>query len=73
MVIKHPAKFGGRGDCGSGDIAHLICYVTLQDHLIKESCNFMKKAPYCMQPLYQVWFPQALWQWGYFYLSRDLM
>ena len=44
MVIKHPAKFGGRGHCGSGDTAHLICHVTLQDHPIKESCNFMKKS-----------------------------
>ena len=43
MVIKHPAKFGGRGHCGSGDVAHLICHVTLQDHLIKELQLYEKK------------------------------
>ena len=42
IVCNHPANFGGCGHCGSGDITYLICYVTLQDHEIKRSCDFLE-------------------------------
>ena len=37
-----PAKFDGHTPCGSRDITYLICHVTLQDHVTKESFNFME-------------------------------
>ena len=42
IVCNHPANFGGCGHCGSGDITYLICYVTLQDHEIKRSCDCLE-------------------------------
>ena len=39
-VRYHPAKFGGQGHCGSGNIMILVCHVILQDDAIKGSCDF---------------------------------
>ena len=41
MVSHHLAKFGGHCPLGSRDITDLIFHVTLQDHVIKEPCDFM--------------------------------
>ena len=41
-VCNHPAKFGGRGQCGIRDIIYLIFQVPLQEHLIKGSGNFIQ-------------------------------
>ena len=41
----HPAKFGVHRHCGSGDITILVCHVILQDHMIKESCDFRGRSP----------------------------
>ena len=40
-VFNYPAKFGGH--CGSVDMKYLICHVTLQFHVIKESCNLLER------------------------------
>ena len=34
--------FAGRSHCDSGDIRYLICHATLQDNVIKASCDFME-------------------------------
>ena len=34
--------FNGQRPCSSRDITYLICHVTLQDHVIKGSCDFME-------------------------------
>ena len=39
----HIDKFGDLKHCGSVNITFLVCYVILQDHLIKEPCNFMSR------------------------------
>ena len=41
MVSHHPAKFGYHEHFDSGDIIVLVCHVTLQDHMINGSCDFM--------------------------------
>ena len=40
-MSNHPAKFDGHCHFGSEVMMHLVCHVILQDHLIKESCDFM--------------------------------
>ena len=40
-ISQQPAKFGGHRYCGSGDILILVCQVTSQDYVIKETCDFM--------------------------------
>ena len=42
---QHLAKFGGHRHCRGVDIMILVCYVTLQDHVIKGSCDFMARNP----------------------------
>ena len=37
----HPARFGGHSHSGSGAIMNLVGHVILQDHVIKESYDFM--------------------------------
>ena len=44
-VSYHPVKFGGLSHSGSGFIMNLVCHVILQDHMIKESCDFMGGSP----------------------------
>ena len=47
-VSHHSAKFCGLTSCGNSDTsdtAAKIVYVTLQDHIIKESGDFMKGKP----------------------------
>ena len=44
MVNHHPAKFGGHGYCGSGDIMVLFCHVILGDDLTKGLDNFMGRS-----------------------------
>ena len=44
-VSYHVYKFGGHRHCGSGDIMVFICHVTLQDYMIKRSCDFIEKSP----------------------------
>ena len=31
----------GHRHCGSGDVMFLVCHVTLQDHVIERSCDFL--------------------------------
>ena len=47
IEIHHFTKFGGHRPCDK-DITDLIFYETLQDHVIKEPCNFWEKAPHCI-------------------------
>ena len=42
MVTHHLAKFNDHRPCSSRDITYLVCHVTLQDNMIKESCDFME-------------------------------
>ena len=41
-MTHHLTEFHGHRPCGSSDTMYLICNVTLQDQLIKESCDFVK-------------------------------
>ena len=41
-VSHHLTKFSSHKPCSSSDTAAKIFYVTLQDHVIKESGNFME-------------------------------
>ena len=43
-VTNHPAKFDGRSQCCSEDMAYLACQVTLQGHVIKEPFDFAKES-----------------------------
>ena len=45
MVSQHPAKFGSKRQCISGDVMVLVCLMTSQDHVIKESYDFMGESP----------------------------
>ena len=40
-MSHHLARFGGHWSSASEDIKFLICNVTLQDHMIQGSSNFM--------------------------------
>ena len=44
-MSQQPAKFVGHGQCGSGDIMVLVCYVSSRDHVIKGSCDYMGRSP----------------------------
>ena len=39
-ISHHPAKYCHHRHCDSGDIMILACHLILQDHVIKESCDF---------------------------------
>ena len=39
--INHTAKFGNHRDFGRDDIISSICHMTLPNHVLKESCEFM--------------------------------
>ena len=41
MINHQLVKFGDHRHCGSGDVMILGRQVILQDHVIKESCDFM--------------------------------
>lgn len=43
MGNQRPIPFGRHGHCSSEDIMVLICYIISQDHVIKESCEFMSE------------------------------
>ena len=40
-VSYRPTKFGGNRHSGSGDIMVFSCHVTLQKHVINESCDLI--------------------------------
>ena len=42
IVCNHSAMFGDRSNCDNGDIPYLTCHMTLQDYMIKGSCEFIK-------------------------------
>ena len=42
IISEHLATFNGKRPCGSRDIRYLICHMTLQNHMIKGCCDFMK-------------------------------
>ena len=42
MTCNHPAKFGGCSHCDIGDTTYSIFHLTLQDHTIKGSRDFME-------------------------------
>ena len=44
-VSDRPAKLGGDRYCDSEDIMILVCHVILEDHITKESCDFMDRSP----------------------------
>ena len=44
MVSYHPATFGSHGHSGSGDM-FLFWQLTSQDHVIKDSCDFIGWSP----------------------------
>ena len=42
LKVSHPpTKFGGRRHFGHGNMKVLFYHVSLQDHVIKASCNFI--------------------------------
>ena len=41
---QYLTKFGGNRDCGSDDVIVLVFHVISQDHLIKESYDFIVKS-----------------------------
>ena len=43
-MINPLDKFGGHRHCGSENIMISVCSVILQDHVIKESCDFMGRS-----------------------------
>ena len=43
IVSQHFAKFSGHRSCGSNDTAVKVVYMTLQDHVIKGTGDFMKE------------------------------
>ena len=45
MTSHQLAKFGGYRHCGSADIMILVCHKTSQNHVIKESCDFIGRSP----------------------------
>ena len=45
MVSQHPANFGSHEHCGSEGIMVSVCHMILQDHVTKESGNFMGRRP----------------------------
>ena len=40
MISHHSAKFSGQRHCITGDTMILVCFMVLQDHVIKGSCEF---------------------------------
>ena len=48
MVSHQLPMSGGQRSSSSRNITNLICYMTMQNQLIKESYDFMEKAPYCI-------------------------
>ena len=45
MTSHQLAKFGGYRHCGSADIMILVCHKTSQNHVIKESWDFIGRSP----------------------------
>ena len=45
IASQHFTKFGGHRLCDSRDITYLILHVTLQDNVIKGSCDSMEGSP----------------------------
>ena len=43
-VSHRHKKFGGHRHSVSGDMAMLVCHVIWQDHVIKESCDFIGRS-----------------------------
>ena len=50
----HFAKFNGYRPYHSRGITSLICHMTLQDHLIRQSCNFVEGSSSSYIPPWQV-------------------
>ena len=42
ILKNHLDKFGSHSHCGSGDVTQLICYVNLQNHVIKGCSGVME-------------------------------
>ena len=51
-VNHHFAKFSGHRPCGSSDAAAKTIYVTLQDHVIKESDDFKEGSSSFFIPIF---------------------
>ena len=41
----HPAKFGSHSHSDSGVMMILVCRVISQNHVVKESCDFIGEIP----------------------------
>ena len=54
-VSQLVATFGTNSCGGSGSVAHLVCHVIWQDHLIKGSCIFMGRTFSQLLPPCQIW------------------
>ena len=46
-ISHHRARFDGHGHFCKGDIMVLVCYVILEDHVIKELCDCIARRPLC--------------------------
>ena len=43
QLSYNPVMFGGHRDSAGGDIKIFVYHVTLQDHVIKGSCDFIEE------------------------------
>ena len=48
----HPTQSGGHKHSGSGDTIVFVCHVTLEDHVIKASHDFMGRSVSIKSPFY---------------------
>ena len=44
MVYNHPVKFGDHRYSGSRDIIFLVCHITLKNHVIKGSFDYIGRS-----------------------------
>ena len=51
VITHHLIKFNGDKPGGSRGIIYLICHVTMQNHVIKESCGYIKGCASLMEAL----------------------
>ena len=52
-LSQHYTKFYAFRSCGSGNKTILFCHVTLGEHMIQGSCDFVKRSPQPKLPLHQ--------------------
>ena len=74
LYVTTTPKFGNCSHCGVGDIAHLLCLVTLHENMIKGFYDFMEGRSSLYVTTVPALSPYAFWYWRYNFLnsSRDL-